>query len=44
MEEGHSSLDIAAALLKLVDSPAGGRNTDPIQDVHRNVHREGWRR
>ncbi len=35
MEGGHSSLDIAAALLKLADSPVSGKNTDPIQDVHR---------
>jgi ATP-dependent RNA helicase DeaD len=35
MENGHSSLDIAAALLKLADSPAGGRNTHQIQEVNR---------
>jgi ATP-dependent RNA helicase DeaD len=44
MEEGHNSLDIAAALLKLSESPAGGRNADPIQNIHQDVHRQGARR
>ena len=33
MEQGHSSLDIAAALLKLADSPAGRKDTRQSEDA-----------